>query len=208
MSVDKNSCYQISGILNALCILISGIYGFVDVSIDRNNYLTNVIVNLSSIIFSFLFIYYELNSIPDQKSYFNKFILFLFSGLLILGTSDVGFALGFIVILYSLINISLYYIEYNKTNDNINDNSNNQNNLNGNPNNNQNNLNGNPNNNQNNNQNNSGPYSREERYDVSPPNPYRMNSSNSYNGIVPEPNNYDVNTINQNGNIVQYGPQD
>jgi len=109
MNDIKNNCYQFSGILNALCILISGIYGFVDIGYDRNNYLTNVIVNLSSILFSFLFLYFELILEPNINTYLNKFILFFFGGLLILGTSDIGFGLGFIVIIYSLINISLFY---------------------------------------------------------------------------------------------------
>lgn len=172
MSGKKNNCYQFSGILNALCILISGVYGFVDIGYNRNNYLTNVIVNLSCILFSFLFLYYELNTEPDIDNYLNKFILFLFSGLLILGTSDVGFILGFIVILYSLINVSLYYFEYKKpkVNDpeNINHNTS---------------------------------FSRED----SPPNPYRMNLPAPCNLTDSQTNNYDVNSTNRNGNIIQYG---
>jgi hypothetical protein len=180
MVVDKNTFYQISGILNAFCILISGIYGFIDISIDRNNYLTNIIVNLSCIIFSFLFMYHELNSMPDQDSYCSKFILFLFSGLLILGTSDVGFALGFLVIFYSLINISLYYIEYKKkVNNPV------QHNI------------------EAGNRNSS--YRNSIEREDSPPNPYKMNLPTSCNTLNNNPNNYDVNTINQNGNIIQYG---
>ena len=172
MSGKKNNCYQFSGILNALCILISGVYGFVDIGYDRNNYLTNVIVNLSCIIFSFLFLYYELNSEPDINSYLNKFILFLFTGLLILGTSEVGFILGFFVILYSLINFSFYYQEYKKPkNDSTNEIPTN------------------------------GPYGRED----SPPNPYRSSVQNTYTIPPSRINNYDINTINRNGNIIQYG---
>jgi ABC-type transport system involved in multi-copper enzyme maturation permease subunit len=172
MSGKKNNCYQFSGILNALCILISGVYGFVDIGYDRNNYLTNVIVNLSCIIFSFLFLYYELNSEPDISSYLNKSILFLFAGLLVLGTSQVGFILGFFVIFYSLINISFYYLENKK-----------------------------PNNNSTNELSQNGPYGRED----SPPNPYRNSVPNTYTIPPSQTNNYDVNTINRNGNIIQYG---
>lgn len=184
MNLDKNSCYQIIGIINALCILISGIYGFVDISIDRNNYLTNVIVNLSCIIFSFLFLYNELNSVPNLEVYINKFILFLFSGLLVLGTSEVGFGLGFVIITYSLINISLYYINYKKP---IEEN------------------NSNPYNNNNEIINSQPSYTNSFDREDSPPNPYKMNVPLNYNGQTSDSNNYDINTINRNSHMIQYG---
>lgn len=177
MSANKSTFYQFGGIINALCILISGIYGFVDIGYNRNNYLTNVIVNLSCVLFSFLFIYYELNCDPNIESYFNKCILFLFTGLLVLGTSEVGFILGFIIILYSLVNGSFYYIEYKKPG--LNNNTSENNNL---------------------------PPDFNFQREESPPNPYRMNIPVSNN--EPQNNNqhnYDVNTVNRNGNIIHYG---
>lgn len=175
MTQMVNSYYQISGIINSLCILISGVYGFIDISLDRNNTFTNIIVNLSCLIFSFIFLYNELNGVPNSEVYVSKFILFLFTGLLILGTSQVGFILGFIVIFYSLINLSLYYIDFNKKDDTS------------------------PSNNIEH-RNQSFTSDRLE----SPPNPYRMSISttSNFNSI---PNNIDVNTINKNGNIIQYG---
>lgn len=170
-------CYQLFGILNALCILISGIYGFIDIGYNRNNYLTNVIVNLICILFSFLFIYGELISSPDLEAYRNKSVLFLFFGLLILGTSEIGFILGFFVIFYSLINIVILYCEYkNRPLINIE----------------------NSNNNQENNQN------LDYTNDL-PPNPYEIRSQNQYNAPNNSERNFDVNTINRHGNIVQYG---
>lgn len=175
MTQKVNSYYQISGIINAICILISGVYGFVDISLDRNNNLTNIIVNLSCLIFSFIFLYNELNGVPNSEVYVSKFILFLFTGLLILGTSQVGFILGFIVIFYSFINLSLYYIDYNKKDDS-------------------------PPSNNIEHRNQTFTSDRED----SPPNPYRTSISTTSN-FSSISNNIDVNTINKNGNIIQFG---
>ena len=110
MNENKIKLLKLYGVINAFTILISGIYGFMEIKENTNkNNITYFTINIYSIISSVLLLSFEINNTSTKDDLLFKITIYLLLGVLLLGTSYVGFIMGSITLFYSCFNMLLLY---------------------------------------------------------------------------------------------------
>ena len=115
MNENKIKLLKLYGVINAFTILISGIYGFMEIKENTNkNNITYFTINIYSIISSLLLLSFEINNTCTKDDILFKMTIYLLLGFLLLGTSYVGVIMGSIILFYSFFNmILLYFLKKN-----------------------------------------------------------------------------------------------
>ena len=108
----KIKLLRLYGVCNSFSLFISGIFGIIEINNNNSNceLRSDYIINIYSLIGALLLLYFEINNTYLLEDILFKIMAYIFYGILILGTSKIGLIIGSINIFYGIANVFIYYL--------------------------------------------------------------------------------------------------
>lgn len=117
---EMDKLMRILSILMGLGSLVVAVSGFVE--IGNNFILSNLFLSIHALIMFFLINFYEFKLFPETeecKNYYNRSIVHVYSGFLILGISKIALGFGIFSIIIGLINLFIYLNKHSSDSESV-----------------------------------------------------------------------------------------